>query len=102
MHTNVWPAVSCKFFLGNPWPPVVPKQRDRSGNLINVLLQSAATEFYQQKANNSFSESSELWAAKNSRQTSVSAKSAKCESSNKPATAGNNSLSNVNLDSSQK
>ena len=34
---------------GNPWPPVVPKQRDQRNSLVNILLDQARKDYRQQK-----------------------------------------------------
>lgn len=36
---------------GNPYPPVLPRQRDKSHNLLNQLLAAAEEDFRQQKLN---------------------------------------------------
>ncbi|KAI0213530.1 39S ribosomal protein L17, mitochondrial [Lamellibrachia satsuma] len=34
---------------GNPWPPVISKERDQKNSLVNVLLEQARKEYRQQK-----------------------------------------------------
>ncbi|XP_074652727.1 large ribosomal subunit protein bL17m-like [Tubulanus polymorphus] len=34
---------------GNPWPPVLPKQRNFTNSLTNVLLNAAKKDYYEQK-----------------------------------------------------
>ena len=33
----------------NPWPPIIPKERDLSNSLVNVLLDAARKDYRQQK-----------------------------------------------------
>lgn len=65
---------------------MLPKQRDRSGNLVNVLLQSAATEFYQKKANTSFTASSAQWTDKQLAESAVDASQTQSNSAASDAT----------------
>ena len=37
------------FYSGNPYPPVIPKQRDKRGLLTNILLDEMRKDYYRDK-----------------------------------------------------
>jgi len=47
-HAQKRHQISCSA-AGNPWPPVVPKERDQRNSLVNILLDQARKDYRQQK-----------------------------------------------------
>ena len=44
-HQSACTVIHECFATGNPWPPVVSKERDISNSLVNVLIDEAKKEF---------------------------------------------------------